>query len=245
MRYRFDDLQRRLLPNVPAVIPRPMRAFAVLVLALFVLSSAPSHAQTSADGLEPVSVSMSVESLLGEEVVRVTKDPAVTAFDEATYVRVPGTDSFQDGTIEVRVLSRLLNDAPDFARGFIGLAFRIAEDNSRFESIYLRPTNARADVQQRRNHSVQYFSYPDYKFDRLREEAPGAYESYADMGLNEWITMRVVVEGERAELYVNDAEHPALVVTDLKHGADASGAVGLWVDVGTEGYFTDLTVLED
>jgi hypothetical protein len=35
-----------------------------------------------------------------------------------------------------------------------------------------------------------------------------------------------------------------LIVNDLKHGADQSGAIGLWVDVGTEGYFTDLRVSE-
>jgi hypothetical protein len=34
-------------------------------------------------------------------------------------------------------------------------------------------------------------------------------------------------------------------VNDLKHGADISGGIGLWVDVGTEGYFTDLRVEND
>ena len=225
-----------------------MRTLAFLALIGTIFGASTAHAQPDSvddHGLDPVNVSMTVDSFLGRQVVRVTKDPAVTAYDEPTFVRVSGSEGFQDGTITVRILSRLLDGAPNFARGFIGLAFRISGDNDRFESIYIRPTNARADDQLRRNHSVQYFSYPDYKFDRLREEAPGAYEAYADMTLNEWITMRIVVEGERAELYLDDAEHPTLVVTDLKHGADASGAVGLWVDVGTEGYFTDLTVIKD
>jgi hypothetical protein len=33
-----------------------------------------------------------------------------------------------------------------------------------------------------------------------------------------------------------------LIVNDLKHGANASGAIALWVDVGTEGYFKDLKI---
>jgi hypothetical protein len=135
-----------------------------------------------------------------------------------------------------------LEDAPDFARGFIGIAFRIDESNSNFECIYIRPTNGRAEDQLRRNRSTQYFSYPDFKFDRLRNESFGIYESYADMGLNEWITLKIEVKNEKAKLYLNGREHPVLIVNDLKHGANASGAVGLWVDVGTEGHFIDLKI---
>jgi hypothetical protein len=143
------------------------------------------------------------------------------------------------------VLSRLLKGAPDHARGFIGLAFRINPQNTKFESIYIRPTNSRAEDQLRRNRSIQYFSYPDFKFDRLRKEAPGKFESYTDMTLDEWITLRIEVKGEKARLFVNDAAQPALVVNDLKHGADGTGAIGLWVDIGTEGYFKDLKVTPD
>jgi hypothetical protein len=177
----------------------------------------------------------------GKETIQVTKDPKVKAVDEATFARLIGSD-FRNGIIEVKVLSKLLEAAPDFARGFIGIAFRIDESNSKFECIYLRPTNARAQDQMRRNRSTQYFSYPDFKFDRLRNESPGIYESYADMGLNEWITMKIEVRDEIAKLYLNGREHPALIVNDLKHGASASGGIGLWVDVGTEGHFTDLRI---
>ena len=134
--------------------------------------------------LQPVNVSFSTKEIMGRSAVLVTKDPAIEAVDEATFVKLVGTD-FKNGTIEVEVLSRLLKDAPAFARGFIGVAFRINEDNSRFESFYVRPTNGRADDQLRRNRATQYFSYPDFKFDRLRKESPGRYESYADMTLNE------------------------------------------------------------
>ncbi|RYF46481.1 MAG: hypothetical protein EOO39_49705 [Cytophagaceae bacterium] len=188
-------------------------------------------------------VSMSFERIMGKDALRVIKDSSIHEVDEPTFVRLSDVD-FTNGTIEVKVLSRLLKNAPETARGFIGVAFRINETNSSFESIYIRPTNGRADDQIRRNHSIQYFSYPDYKFDRLRKETPERYESYADMTLNEWITMRIVVNGQEAKLYLNDTKQPALLVKDLKHGVGAAtaGGIGLWVEVGTEGYFADLKV---
>ncbi|HLF35732.1 MAG TPA: hypothetical protein VI583_15925 [Cyclobacteriaceae bacterium] len=96
----------------------------------------------------------------------------------------------------------------------------------------------------RRNHSIQYFSFPDYKFPRLRKESPEKYESYADMGLNEWIKIKIVVYGTQAKLFLNDNKEPSLIVNDLKLGANHSGGIGLFVDIGTEGYFTNLKITE-
>ena len=189
--------------------------------------------------VEPVHVYMSIETLTGKEVVRVIKDSAVKDNDAPSYAKIKGVE-FKDGTIELKVLSRLLPNAPESARGFIGVGFRINDSNSRFEGIYIRPTNGRADDQLRRNHATQYFSFPDYSFDRLRKESPGVYESYSDMGLNEWIKLKITVKGVQAKLFINDNMQPALIVNDLKLGANASGGVGLWVDVGTEGFFSDV-----
>ncbi len=194
--------------------------------------------------LEAVSVSAASQRIGDKEAIRVLKDPAVKEFDEPTFARLKGTH-FRDGTIEVKVLSKLLKEAPDLARGFIGIAFRINEDNSKFECIYIRPQNARVENQLRRNRSTQYFSFPDFKFDRLRKEAPGEYESYTDMALGEWIDVKIEVKGAQAKLFINGHQRPALVVNDLKHGPEAVGAVGLWVDVGTEGYFSDLRIRND
>src|SRR6185503_14970016 len=152
--------------------------------------------------LQAVGVFVSFEKMSGEDVIKVVKDSTVKEVDEPTYVRLKGID-FKNGTIEVKVLSRLLPNAPEQARGFIGVAFRINDSNSKFENIYIRPTNGRANNQLRRNRSIQYFSFPDYKFDRLRREAPGEYESYADMGLNEWIVLKIVVKDMQAKLFIN------------------------------------------
>lgn len=189
-------------------------------------------------------VSVAIEKVMGKMALRVVKDSTVKEADEPTFARTKEID-FSNGTIEVSVLSRLLKNAPATARGFIGVAFRINDTDSQFECIYIRPTNGRADDQVRRNHSIQYFSFPDYKFDRLRKESPEKYESYADMGLNEWIKLKIEVKGKQAKLFINENKQPSLIVNDLKHGDHSSGAVGLYVDNGTEGFFTDLKIGKD
>lgn len=194
--------------------------------------------------LQPVNVSMSIEKRMGKHVVKVIKDSSIKTFDQPTFVKIADVN-FKNGTIEVDVLSRLLQNAPALARGFIGIAFRVNDSNSKFECIYIRPTNGRADNQLQRNHSIQYFSYPGYDFERFRKEAPGEYEGYADMGLNEWIKMKIAIKGTNAKLFLNNSERPALIVNDLKHGANLSGAIGLWVDVGTEGFFSGVKVYQD
>lgn len=72
-----------------------------------------------------------------EKAVRVNKDKEITEDDEATYAKILDTD-FHNGSISMKVLSKLLPDAPEHSRGFIGLAYRINEDDSLFESIYIR-----------------------------------------------------------------------------------------------------------
>ncbi|MFD1817962.1 hypothetical protein SAMN04515674_101169 [Pseudarcicella hirudinis] len=225
------------------VLKMTKNIIAIITINLLVISKGLYAQQIKLDvnNLEANQVYMSVEKFQGNEVVRVIKDSTIKAFDEPTFAKIRNVD-FKDGTIEVKVLSRLVKNAPELARGFIGVAFRIHENNSKFESIYIRPTNGRVENQLRRNRSVQYFSFPDYKFERLRKEAAGEYESYADMGLNEWIKIRIVVKGKQAKLFLNENKQPSLIVNDLKHGENVSGALGLFVDIGTEGYFTDLKV---
>ncbi len=218
-----------------------LSCLATIALGLLSLSIHAEPVTLDASRLEAKDVLQSFGNVAGREAVKVVKSAAVTKFDEPTFSRIKGLE-FSNGTIEVKVLSRLLPGAGGMARGFIGVAFRINADNSKFEAIYVRPTNARAEQQLRRNRSTQYFSYPEFKFDRLRKEAPGEYESYADMALDEWIALRIEVWGRQAKLFVNGSQQPVLVVNDLKHGENAAGAIGFWVDGGTEGCFADLKV---
>lgn len=151
-------------------------------------------------------------------------------------------DGFKDGVIEAEVAGLPAAGAPEGARGFIGIAFRIQQDPRRYEAFYIRPTNGRSDDQLRRNHSTQYIGMPEHTWDRLRKEQPGVYESYADMLPGDWIRLRIEVEGSRARLFVGGAGQPALIVNDLKLGGEAVGGVALWIGSGTEGYFSNVKV---
>ncbi len=217
----------------------------IISLSLFLISNClnAQKVHLNAGNLTANNVFLSNEKLEGKKALKVTIDTTIKTFDEPTFAKIKDID-FENGVIEVKVLSRLVENAPDWARGFIGVAFRIDENNTQFECIYIRPTNGRAEDQIRRNHSIQYFAFPEYKFDRLRKESPAKYESYADMGLNEWITIKIVVHGSKAELFLHNNKKPALIVNDLKLGEHNSGAIGLWVGNWTEGYFRDLKVIK-
>jgi hypothetical protein len=136
----------------------------ILLLTLFsscLISSSALYSQNfkfEKNKLEAVNVSMSIEKLMGKDVVKVIKDSTVTQANAPTFALLKGV-LFKNGTIELKVLSRLVPNAGAGARGFIGIAFRINDSISKFENIYIRPTNGRADDQVRRNHSTQYVSY--------------------------------------------------------------------------------------
>jgi hypothetical protein len=218
-----------------------LKLIILLILAIATKNASAQKILLDANNLEANQVYLTFEKIDNKKVVKVIMDSTVKKANEPTFAKIKST-RFKNGTIEVKVLSRLLKNASPGARGFIGIAFKIDDKNSRFECIYIRPTNGRADDQVRRNHSIQYYAYPDFKFDRLRKEAPETFESYADMGLNEWITMRIEVKGKEATLFLNNSKYPVFVVKDLKFGENTEGGIGLWVDGGTEGFFKDLKV---
>lgn len=224
------------------VVKNPLTSLSLLLTLMISTSTiSAQNIKLEESNFTAVQTSVSIEKIEGKKAVKVIKSKGVVKDDEATYAKLNDL-KFRDVVIEVEVLSRLLPDAPEHARGFIGLAFRINDDNSKFESIYIRPTNGMADDQLRRNRSVQYFSYPDFKFTDSRKSAPGVYETYADMALNRWIKLKIEVKGAKAKLYIDNAKQPNLIVNDLKMGADPSGFVGLFVDIGTEGYFRNLKI---
>jgi hypothetical protein len=160
--------------------------------------------------------------------------------DDVVLAVVDGLE-LADGEISVEVAGAPLGGAPADMRGFIGVSFHVSADGSRSEDMYLRPSNGRTEDQLRRNHAVQYQSSPEFPWHRLRKEAPGQYETYVDLQPGVWTPLRVKVSGARAELYVNGAAQPTLIVQDLKHGA-GSGSVALWAHRTTEAYFRNLVI---
>jgi hypothetical protein len=114
-----------------------------------------------ASSVRPRNVTVEAVRYAGSNALEVRLTGPYRGPDMDTFAFVPGLD-FHDGTIEVDVAGSLLPNAPSGARGFVGVAFRINENDGNFfcEGLYVRPTNSRSEDQIRRNRSTQYFSYP-------------------------------------------------------------------------------------
>src|SRR5260370_4705296 len=201
------------------------------------------HAQSSQnspgitlDRLELHDVKAEAANYEGKPAVRV--DALPNAANGASYAILKGS-RFHNGTIEVELAGKPAANAGPGARGFIGIAFRV--QGNRFEYIYIRPTNGRADDQIRRNHSTQYAAYPDFDFDRLRKESPGKYESYVDLEPGAWTKYQIVIDGPKARLFVHGAAQPCLIFDDMKL-VDSEDSVALFVGPGTDGYFANLKI---
>jgi hypothetical protein len=243
---RYRTIRRKTLV-VSKSVPLCLVSFLTAAFA-FLFSVAPSRAQTTAmtlsldstEGLKPVNAKVEPATYKGRKALRVTDAAPEGTSDDGRFVVVTGSQ-FQDGLIEVDVAGDRIAGAAETARGFVGIAFRVAHDGPPFEAFYLRPFNGRSDDQLQRNHSAQYISSPEFPWNRLRQEFPGKYETYVDLVPGEWTKVRVEVRGDKARLYVNDAREPTLIVNHLLHG-DTKGAIALFISAGSLAHFSNLRV---
>jgi 3-keto-disaccharide hydrolase len=196
---------------------------------------AKQFALESTSGIRMKSLSAEPATLDGKKGLKITS----AGVEEVAVIE--GLE-FANGIIEAELAGTPGPGAGEAARGFVGIAFRVSADALTFDAFYLRPTNGRAEDQERRNHATQYISHPEWTWDRLRKETPSRYEAYVDVMPGSWTSVRIEVRGDRARLYVNGNEQPTLIVNDVKTGASAKGAVALWLGPGTVAHFRNLTV---
>ncbi|WP_347219446.1 hypothetical protein [Chryseobacterium sp.] len=215
----------------------------VLSTGMAILSRAQKISLTPNDVI-PHQVAAVKTEYKGRNALAVQIPSSATVNDDKTVAIIKNID-FHNGVIEAVISGQPLKSAGETARGFVGIAFRAAENVSKMEVFYLRPTNGRADDQVRRNHATQYISIPEFPWEKLRKETPEKYEAYADMVPGEWIKVKIEVKNETAKLYVNGATQPTLIVNDLKQGKDSRGSIGLWIGPGTIGHFTDLKISKE
>jgi hypothetical protein len=217
-------------------------AVSIGLLPGFVLAQTKRYALESTSGLRAHNVVTEAVTFKGRRGVRVTGTPEVAAQLEAELLApIEGLD-FSSGVIEAEIAGAPAPGAGTGARGFVGIAFRLQPDLKAYDAFYLRPTNGRADDQERRNHATQYISHPDWTWSRMRRETPSRYESYVDLEPDTWTKIRIEVRGAQARLFVHDQAQPALIVNDVKSGAGGTGAVALWIGPGTVAHFRNLTV---
>jgi hypothetical protein len=223
----------------------------VLIVTGLAAPPAKQYPLENAEGLHPVNVTATPAVMKGKKGLRVTmsdemsrKYPGMSPDDQAKLeqlVRVDGLE-FADGIIEAEIAGEPAPGSFEGARGFVGIAFRLQNDLRTYDGFYLRPTNGRAEDQERRNHAAQYISHPDWPWFRLRKETPSKYESWVDLVPGEWTRIKIDVRGDKARLYVHDSQFPTLIVNDVKTGAKGTGGVALWLGPGTIAHFRDLRV---
>ncbi|HEV7606405.1 MAG TPA: hypothetical protein VGO61_03670 [Steroidobacteraceae bacterium] len=221
------------------------RIVSVLLAALLLPTMSPAQTAryplNSTAGLRPHNVVVEPATLRGKKGLKVMASAESPQSGDETLVLINDLE-FGDGVIEAEISGEVRAGAPEGARGFVGIAFRVQNDLRTYDAFYLRPTNGRADDQVRRNHSAQYISHPDWPWFRLRKEFPSKYESYVDLVAGTWTKVRIEVHGEQARLYVHDMKQPTLIVSDVKSGANARGAIALWIDSDTVAHFRNLVV---
>jgi hypothetical protein len=225
-------------------------AVATLLAPGLVSAQARSFPLESVAGLRLNSVAAEPATLDGKKGVRVTMSPDVVRQlptmtpEQVNQIEplalIEGTD-FSSGVIEAETAP----GAAQGARGFVGIAFRVQADMLTYDAFYLRPTNGRAEDQERRNHATQYIAHPQWPWFRLRQETPSKYESYVDLMPGVWTKIRIEVRGSQARLFVHDDAQPVLLVNDVKSGATARGGVALWIGPGTVAHFRNLVITPD
>lgn len=106
--------------------------------------------------------------------------------------------------------------AISYARGFIGIVFRAADDGREFESFYIRPTNGKECKDPvRKKHGCQYFSFPGYTFSYFREFGITDYENCVDtIAINQWSRIKAVIRDDCGSFYVDGIK--VLTIRELK-----------------------------
>jgi hypothetical protein len=118
---------------------------------------------------------------------------------------------FTDGVIEFDI-------AFTDERGFMGVMWRM-QDAGNYEEFYIRPhQSGNPDANQYTPAFDGLTSWQLYH--------GAGYGAPVEYRYDEWNTVRVVVSGDQAEVYINDMTRPALFIPDQKRDL-AAGKVGL------------------
>ncbi|MBS1916721.1 MAG: hypothetical protein JST87_10630 [Bacteroidetes bacterium] len=139
------------------------------------------------------------ENFQGKECIKIT--------DGAAYLK----DNFENGIIEFDI-------SFGKERCFPGLMFRITDDKN-FEFLYLRPHHS-GDPD-----AIQYCPI-FYGNDSWQLYTGEGYCAQAEYAMNEWMHVKIIIAGTKAELYLNNSSSPVLFAYQLQR-VPAPGGLAL------------------
>lgn len=148
-------------------------------------------------------------------------------------------EQFRDGTIEISLAGEPVDQ--DSATGGVGIVFRVSEDLSKYEGVYFKPSHTEeTEYGVRLHYAIQYFSHPDHSADALNEAASGQYDAPANVRTGQWFRLKAEINKNQGIFYIDGSK--VLVVERLFHGSELKGPIGLFVEPGSEGYFSKLEI---
>ena len=165
----------------------------------------------------------------GKKAIRISEAPG------EGFAILKGVD-FSNGTIEFDVKGKNV-----VQQSFVGVAFH-GVDEKTYDAVYFRPFNFSNPDTARRSRAVQYVSMPDHPWEKLRDAFPGKYENRVDPVPNpdEWFHAKIIVDGKRVAVFVNDAQKPSLEIQKLT--GTTKGKLALWVGNNSGGSFANLVI---
>ena len=164
----------RLVSPQQAGLTSKFALWSLAAIGLLLLPTTPSaqvkrYSLESVAGLRLHNVVAEPAVLQGKKGLRVTHSEeaqrrlqTMTPEEQARFPQLAVIEGleFDNGVIEAEIAGTPAPGAGGDARGFVGLAFRLQTDAITYDAFYLRPTNGRADDQERRNHTAQYIPTP-------------------------------------------------------------------------------------
>lgn len=143
--------------------------------------------------------------------------------------------TFSNGIIEV--------DLKGKDTCFLGIAFH-GMDTTTYESVYFRPFNFQTKDTLRKNHAIQYVSYPQYPWERLRQEHPLMYEKAApSLFPGEWFHVCIIIQDDWITVYLNHSQEETLKIKKLSNRNN--GMLGLWEFGQNTGDFANLMITKN
>lgn len=132
---------------------------------------------------------------------------------------------FENGIIEVDIAVKARS------RSYPGIVFR-SQSEGNYERFYVRPHRSPLYPD-----ALQYT--PGFNgIDGWQLYNGEGCTALADILPDRWIHLRMEVFGKQARVFLDDAEQPALVITDLKHGV-SKGTIGLMGPKDRTAYFSN------
>lgn len=130
----------------------------------------------------------------------------------------------ENGIIEVDV-------AVTGKRSYPGIIFRM-QSLKNYERFYIRPHRASLYPD-----ALQYVPVFNGIAGWQLYNGKG-YTAGAEIPTNQWVHLKMEIQGKQARVYLGDQKQPALVITDFKHGV-SKGAVGLMGPKDNTAYFSN------